>query len=94
MSNNYPYLETRRSKGLCLYCGKNPVEGRTMCDPCATRRGVKNRRHPKAVWLAVDWSRKDADIAKDLGVSASGVWYQRKKWEYYQRKGSSSGENS
>jgi hypothetical protein len=45
----------------------------------------KYQRLEDAAWLEVDWTLRDADIARQLKVSTSVVFYQRRKAERFQR---------
>ena len=55
--------------------GASPVTVRQQ----AKRAGVKVMTARMMRWVTVDWSRKNKDIAKDLGCTVNAVLIRRKK---------------
>ena len=83
LSRQRKWQKNRRAIGLCVICGK-PSTDKDQCDDCAEKAFVKRggvgqtRRHPtKSAWNAVDWSKRNSEIAEALGVVESAVRYQR-----------------
>ena len=82
-SRQRKWQKDRRAIGLCVICGK-PSTDKDQCDDCAAKAFVKRggvgstRRHPaKSAWSAVDWSKRNREIAEAFGVVESAVRYQR-----------------
>lgn len=83
LSRQRKWQKARRAIGLCVICAK-PSTDKDQCDECAAnafekRGGIgTTRRHPaKSAWNAVDWSKRNREIAEALGVVESAVRYQR-----------------
>jgi hypothetical protein len=83
ISKQVKWQKDRVARGLCRQCGKKAFLGGQFCLDCKLKdkplKEAGKYLRLRNIWPTVDWSKSNAAIGRELGVSSVAVWFQRKR---------------